>query len=236
LGKCCKNCIVTNQEITGIYACPKCSREVPNVLLWGVFNKKEKDTLVTTLAQQQFHTLQYSQPLNMEGIKQCPNCGINITKDLGCDDMFCIKCRTKFDWRTGEFKPSAINEDIDEWEHQMMKFGLFHPPISQECFETDDKSVNQEIMQEIYKVKTTLAHIDYHLDSAGEIRQEIQLRPNKLALFKINVRKTLTYESQRNYLYSYLETLRCALHSGLNYIDIKDDLKEIHLRFLSLHC
>lgn len=33
--------------------------------------------------------------------RPCPKCGINISKIDGCDQMFCVSCRSAFSWRTG---------------------------------------------------------------------------------------------------------------------------------------
>lgn len=34
--------------------------------------------------------------------RACPKCGVHIQKSSGCNDMFCTRCHTPFNWRTGE--------------------------------------------------------------------------------------------------------------------------------------
>lgn len=41
--------------------------------------------------------------------KPCPNCGAVISKTMGCNHMFCIKCHTGFQWDTLEILPDEQN-------------------------------------------------------------------------------------------------------------------------------
>ena len=41
--------------------------------------------------------------------KRCPNCGIPIYKISGCDQMFCTKCHTAFDWKTGKIETGRVH-------------------------------------------------------------------------------------------------------------------------------
>jgi hypothetical protein len=47
-------------------------------------------------------------PENVESVKlkkkqckNCPECGAEIYKEIGCDQMWCTQCETTFDWKTG---------------------------------------------------------------------------------------------------------------------------------------
>jgi hypothetical protein len=42
--------------------------------------------------------------------KPCPSCHALVAKDDGCDDMFCLECRTFFDWETLEITRQNTNE------------------------------------------------------------------------------------------------------------------------------
>jgi len=48
-------------------------------------------------------------PENIESVKlkkkdcrNCPECAAEIYKEIGCDQMWCTKCQTTFDWKTGK--------------------------------------------------------------------------------------------------------------------------------------
>ena len=39
--------------------------------------------------------------LKKKQCKNCPECGSEIYKEIGCDQMWCTQCKTTFDWKTG---------------------------------------------------------------------------------------------------------------------------------------
>lgn len=51
--------------------------------------------------------------------RACPNCGVPIFRISGCDQIFCIKCFTAFDWKTGKIETGRIhNPHYYEWLRQ----------------------------------------------------------------------------------------------------------------------
>lgn len=51
--------------------------------------------------------------------KPCPKCGIRTSKTEGCSQMFCIECKTAWNWNTGAVEKGIIhNPHFFEWQRQ----------------------------------------------------------------------------------------------------------------------
>ena len=69
-------------------------------------------------------TLHICNPDDVETVKSlagntrpCPKCGAGIYKIDGCDQMFCVGCKTAFSWETGKVERGAIhNPHHFEWK------------------------------------------------------------------------------------------------------------------------
>lgn len=83
--------------ICGVKACPEC-REVKNDE-----HKCDPNTVETVKELK-------------KSCRQCPNCMTTIYRISGCDQMWCTKCKTAFNWVTGKIEKGMIhNPHFFQW-------------------------------------------------------------------------------------------------------------------------
>ena len=71
-------------------------------------------TLPHICQQQDIDTYQ----LLKQNSKPCPKCGINIQRIEGCNDMFCTKCKTCFDYNTLIIEKTNTNPHYHDWKNK----------------------------------------------------------------------------------------------------------------------
>ena len=106
--------------------------------------------------------------------KNCPGCGINIHKIDGCDQMWCVECKTAFSWRTGRIERGVIhNPHFYEYQRQQadggeiprnpgdeggggcagdVNYRLLHRHLRH------NNSKKQEIFEEFHRLATDIRH------------------------------------------------------------------------------
>lgn len=75
--------------ICNVFTCSKCN--VPKTQTQGDEHVCNPDDIATA-------------ELLSKDTKPCPRCGTGIFKIDGCDQMWCVECRTAFSWRTGNLE------------------------------------------------------------------------------------------------------------------------------------
>lgn len=100
--------------ICGVKACPDC-REVKKD-----HHECDQDTVKT------IEELKKS-------CRQCPNCMTMIFRISGCDQMWCTKCKTAFNWKTGEIEKGMIhNPHFFQWMSENQG-GVPRNPLDMVC-------------------------------------------------------------------------------------------------------
>ena len=79
---------------------------------------------------------------NEDNVKPCPECGVGINKLEGCDHMWCLMCKTGFNWRTGKKIDDANNTN-----GEMVKFyrtkNIYHPVYNPQAPRPDAQNTTQ---------------------------------------------------------------------------------------------
>lgn len=83
-------------KLCGIKACKECHEIIE-------IKDKEKNTHKCNE-----HTIETIKSIKTN-TKPCPTCGINIFKIDGCDQMWCVECKTAFSWKSGKIETGVIH-------------------------------------------------------------------------------------------------------------------------------
>lgn len=76
-----------------------------------------------------------------EGSKPCPKCNARISKIDGCDQMYCVQCKTAFSWKTGKVETGRIHNPHYYDELRRINNGVIprepgdNPIIDDDCVE-----------------------------------------------------------------------------------------------------
>lgn len=128
-----KNCIqfpekVVRQNVSSLkYCCDKHCNHVLNAQLECTHCKRRSCPSCLQTYESESHSCQ---PLDVfQETKPCPMCHTHISKIDGCDQMWCIECRTGFSWATGtvlqSHRSTYENPHRIEFYKQQEK-GYFH--------------------------------------------------------------------------------------------------------------
>lgn len=71
--------------------------------------------------------------------RPCPKCGISIFKIDGCDQMWCVSCKTPFSWKTGKIVVGVIhNPEYFRWMRERAPNGEIPRNDDNPCQRQDD--------------------------------------------------------------------------------------------------
>lgn len=69
--------------------------------------------------------------LEQEVFVRCPKCTISISKVVGCNDMFCVQCHAKFNYRTGKIHNGGFFHNIHYTEYLQTHGEMAHDQFSE---------------------------------------------------------------------------------------------------------
>jgi hypothetical protein len=96
----CLNCALCNSNF-----CSRCREDITNDI-------KRKNHICDK------NTIKSLQLIDKD-TKQCPSCRVPVYKISGCDQMFCVNCKSAFNWNTLEIETGRIhNPHYFEWLRQ----------------------------------------------------------------------------------------------------------------------
>ena len=100
----CRGFLSTSYKcgICDIYCCPDC-HEIKGI------NREAPHTCDT-------NTLATVRAIKKE-CRNCPDCGTNIFKIEGCDQMYCTNCNTAFSWKTGQKVTNGVIHNPHYFEY-----------------------------------------------------------------------------------------------------------------------
>lgn len=156
-----------------------------------------------------------------ETTKPCPNCDTNISKIMGCNQMYCVKCKYKFDWTSGkEIKSHFHNphyfEDLRNNDPAPIPNITHNTALSKRYYDTCQKlsasiGINSIRKKNRNETKEVIAEKIYKKQIKDETVMEIirimkESEPKIKALL-IDKRHILPFDKQDDILYElYLMT------------------------------
>ena len=101
----CRGMLTTQYkcDICTKFTCPKCFLAIEGEKNDHVCKQEDIDTVEEL----------------RKNTRPCPNCGLRISKIDGCDQMWCIECKTAFSWNKGTIEKGVVhNPHYYQWMRQ----------------------------------------------------------------------------------------------------------------------
>lgn len=171
----CKGFIKNNDHKCGICTCEICNK-CHGILVESSIHSCKQDDIesVKTISKE---------------TKPCPKCSIRIFKIDGCDQMYCIECKTAFSWKTGQIEKgkihnphyydelrklnngeiprdpddNALNDYNIEDENDLPIFHVYHRFYKEKLIDNNNKFIDMYfILNKLYMLYNQLVRLHFH--------------------------------------------------------------------------
>ena len=203
----CRGMLTTQYkcDICTKFTCPKCFLAIAGEKADHVCKQEDMDTVEEL----------------RKNTRPCPSCGLRISKIDGCDQMWCIECKTAFSWSKGTVEKGVVhNPHYYQWMRQNGGVPRNPNEHNEGCgnvFATTSRKIHDIIFEYIHTNKFyTLFHEvfimevnNFTSDSEYENYKQIFRRTEKM----IENVKDIHYEVRN------LEKYFSAFHRYINHIE-----------------
>jgi hypothetical protein len=201
------------------YKCDLCSKFTCSKCLLCIQGEKEE------------HECKPDDVASAEEIKKntrpCPNCGCRISKIDGCDQMFCVECKTAFSWNKGTVETGNIhNPHYYEWMRKNGGNAAMPAARAGGGCENDFNAVGRYLANPPFEtVQSTIRRIKEYLQSSDILGYARTLKNSwDLAAFSTMISQKFT-RSRENRLGNLAASLS-RFHQFMNHIE-GDELDEL---------
>lgn len=227
------NCYLNENNV-----CIICKTEVCN----KCYEKKIKDHICDETILKNITYLN-SEPK----IKNCPSCNIVINQYEGCDDAFCVYCKTKFNWKTLKIMKGTSTNDtyrryirsinITDKVETVKEKNISHDICPSELDDLYEQILSYRILElKKHKIRSN-SHISSYLDTTVRekivpylisIREVINVEINKFDIetnaFNRSLKLRISYMSKRISKETFKSEIQKLDKDALKKRDIQDIL------------
>lgn len=159
--------------------------------------------------------------------RPCPKCGVRISKIDGCDQMWCIECKTAFSWNTGEIETGRVHNP--HYFQFMRETGVQVPPhqaAQPRCIDQQDHAlikVNRSQHPLSRRISEFLRYAN-HLNGVTihALNDSITNKTNNIQKYEIQYilgeidREGLSYKLMTNYKCIQKDQSFCDIYRAIN--------------------
>jgi hypothetical protein len=219
----CRGMLTTQYkcDICTKFTCPKCFLPIEGEKADHVCKQEDIDTVEEL----------------RKNTRPCPNCGLRISKIDGCDQMWCIECKTAFSWSKGTVEKGVIhNPHYYQWMRQNGGVPR-NPNEHNEGCGNDFVNSSRRINEIVFDCLKTKKHYTKFFDFADSVtfstsKAGVETQ-NKCILLKEKVKammnSTVNTERELRDFYKYFSGFHRYINH-MEYTELRPILNNIRMR------